>query len=522
METIKIDGIELDSNNKQFFNAAEFIESTNNNLYLTGKAGTGKTTFLKYLRKVTKKKMVVLAPTALAAVNANGQTIHSFFRIDYKHLFIPDDPWLEVKNNNSDEPTVYERFRYSKSKIELINELELIVIDEISMVRCELLDVVDKLLRIYRKSEIVFGGIQMVFIGDVFQLPPVTNLKIEWPILKEYYDSPYFFSSFSIRRAKPYYIELEKIYRQNEMEFINVLNRIRIGDVHQSDISYLNKRVNYSFNNDEGYIIWGTTNVFVDNENQKRLAQLDGELIEHEAIIENTFNGEPAPKLLQLKKGAQVVFLRNDIEKQFYNGQIGVVKEIYDDVIEIVTKDEDVIKVSRATWENIEFSIKENILPDGTKKREIISNVLGTFTQFPIKLGWAITVHKSQGQTFDKVIADVSGAFAEGQVYVALSRCTTLNGLILRSPITRNDIKTSPAVIEFAKTITPDVKLKEAIIMGKADQLYKEARNALKKGQAEECLNALLNAIKYRDDTQTDLFKRYFSVWFRKLYKSAI
>ncbi len=465
--------------------------------------------------------MVVLAPTALAAVNANGQTIHSFFKINPNHLFVPEDSWLMVRNNG-ENPTIYERFQYNKSKIDLIRELELIVIDEISMVRCELLDVVDKLLRVYRGNNEVFGAVQMVFIGDLFQLPPVIK-KADWEILKEFYDSPYFFSSISIKKANPYYIELEKIYRQKELEFIGMLNKIRIGDIHQSDIKYLNSRVNNNLTNTEGFIILGTTNAFVDSENQKRLNQLNEELFEYEAIVEGDFKGEPAPALLQLKRGAQIVFVKNDVEKKYYNGQIGVVEELHDDDIVVSVKHESCenITISKVTWENIEYNIEEEEYPDGTKERIVVSNVVGTYTQFPIKLGWAITVHKSQGQTFDKVIADVSGAFADGQVYVALSRCTTLNGLILKRPISITDIKTSLAVIKFAKEITPQIKIQEAIDMGKADRFYKEARVALKCGRAEDCLNALFNAMKYRNDTDTDLFKRYFMVWFNKLYYRA-
>lgn len=510
-DVFSIDGITLDPENKEFMYALECVQYTNQLIYLTGKAGTGKTTFLKYLRKVTSKKMVVLAPTGVAAVNAKGQTIHSFFNIPIS-LFVPDDPRLH-KN-------FHDTFRYKSDKIQMIRNLELLVIDEVSMVRCDLLDVVDVILRTVRKKNMPFGGVQVLLIGDTFQLPPVVKQN-DWSVLEQFYDSEFFFSSRVISQEKPLYIELKKVYRQKEKEFIDVLNRIRVGKQDAFDIQLLNSRVNANPSADEAknYIILTTTNDAASIENRERLEALPSTSTFFSAQVIGDFpiNNYPTDADLELKENTQVMFLRNNWEKGYFNGKIGIVSKIKKDSIVVEIKDEYdetiPIVVEPFTWENILYTWN-------AKEKKIEEKVTGTFTQYPLKLAWAITVHKSQGMTFERVVADVGNSFAAGQVYVALSRCTSLNGLILKSRITPWSIKTDPRVIKFAENEVPNTLILEELQKGKADYYYAESRKELKSGNAEECYSNLLKAIRYRNDIETSLFKRYFCTWINWFYHS--
>lgn len=496
-----IDGITLDPENKEFKYALESVQYTHELIYLTGKAGTGKTTFLKYLRKVSNKKMVVLAPTGVAAVNAKGQTIHSFFHIPIS-LFVPDDQRLHKD--------FYDTFHYKSDKIQMIRNMELLVIDEVSMVRCDLLDVVDIILRTIRKKNIPFGGVQVLLIGDTFQLPPVVKSE-EKLILYQFYESEFFFSAQVMSQVKPLYIELKKVYRQKEKEFIDVLNRIRVGKQDSSDIQLLDSRINQYPTQDEAenHIILTTTNAVANSENKQKLDAIPSKSSFFEADVVGDFpiSNYPTERMMELKEGAQVMFIKNNWEKGYFNGKLGKVAKFNKDsiVVEVTDEyDETVpIVVEPFTWENILYTWDD-------KEKRIEERVTGTFTQYPLKLAWAITVHKSQGMTFEKVIADVGSSFAAGQVYVALSRCTSMNGLILKSRITPQAIKTDSRVIEFAENEVPETLILEELQKGKADFYYAESRKEFKIGKAEESYGSFVKAIKYRNDIETDLFKRYF------------
>lgn len=511
MEDYIVDGIKLDPGNKEFKYALDCVQYTNQLIYLTGKAGTGKTTFLKYLRKVTSKKMVVLAPTGVAAVNAKGQTIHSFFHIPIS-LFVPDDRRL-----NQD---FYETFRYKSDKIKMIRNLELLVIDEVSMVRCDLLDVVDIILRrIRKKNNIPFGGVQVLLIGDTFQLPPVVTPN-DWSVLYRFYDSEFFFSAKAMSKVKPLYIELKKVYRQKEQEFIDVLNRIRVGKHNNSDIHLLNTRldIDSSSAKSDNYITLTTTNASADSENSKKLEALPSESAFFKAQITGNFpeNNYPTDSNLELKVGTQVMFIKNNWVKGYFNGKIGKVSKFNDESITVDITDEHneivPINVEPFTWENVLYTWNE-------EEKTIEETVTGTFKQYPLKLAWAITVHKSQGMTFEKVIADVGWSFAAGQVYVALSRCTSMNGLILKSRITPQAIKTDSRVIAFARNEVPETLILEELQKGKADFYYAEARKCLKVFDGEGCYDNFVKALKYRNDIETSSFRRFVFVWLRRFEK---
>ncbi len=514
MEDFTVDGITLDLENKEFKYALECVQYTSQFIYLTGKAGTGKTTFLKYLRKITSKKMVVLAPTGIAAINAQGQTIHSFFKIPIS-LFVPNDNRLN-KGEDFDKT-----FRYNADRKEMIRNLELLVIDEVSMVRCDLLDVIDTILRTVRKNSNPFGGVQILLIGDTFQLPPVTK-KEDWHILSQFYESEFFFSARVMTQIKPLYIELKKVYRQKEKEFIDMLNRIRVGKQESADIQLLNSKVveNQTQEEFENYIFLTTTNLVADTENKNRLDALSSESSFFNAEIEGDFpsSSYPTNLELELKTGAQVMFIKNDWQKGYFNGQIGKVAKFSEDsiIVDITNEHDEIIPVcvNPFTWENIVYTWNN-------EEKRIEEKVTGTFKQYPLKLAWAITIHKSQGQTFQRVFADVGFSFAPGQVYVALSRCTSMNGLILKSKIKPQSIITDSRVIQFSKNEVPETLILEELQRGKADYYYAESRKGLKSGNAEDSYENLLKAIKYRNDVDTNLFKRYFCTWINRYHHNV-
>lgn len=423
--------------------------NTNKLIYLTGKAGSGKTTFLKYIKQATPKKTVILAPTGVAALNAGGQTIHSFFKIP-PTIFLPDDYRLRTKPSPEDDDTstIFDNFKYKKGHKNLILSMELLIIDEVSMVRCDLLDVVDRLLRVFRERESEpFGGVQALLIGDAFQLPPIAQHD-QWELLSQYYNTPFFFSSMALKEIKPHYIELKKIYRQHDIDFINLLNSIRINKISQADIDLLNSRFIPSIVKNENldYIHIATHNRIVDETNSRKLQELDSSLSTFEAAVSGEFPDTmmPTDRMLQLKVGAQVMFIRNDTEKKYFNGKIARITSLGDEYMTAMLPEGREIEVKRFTWNNIRYTWN-------AKEKKIEEEIIGEFTQFPIKLAWAITVHKCQGLTFERVIADLRESFSPGQVYVALSRCTSIEGLVLKSRISRNVIKTDPDVIKFTE-----------------------------------------------------------------------
>lgn len=517
-----VDNIILDKENVEFYNAAEFVRHTNKLVYLTGKAGTGKTTFLKFIKDTTDKNTVILAPTGVAAINAGGVTIHSFFQIPFGP-FVPNDSRLRTKATGTEnKETIYTTFKYSEDKIKIIQNLDVLIIDEISMVRADMLDVIDKILGVFRqKPYLPFGGVQVILIGDTFQLPPIAD-NDQWRILSQFYKTPFFFSSKVIEKNTPIYIELKKIYRQNEQEFIDLLNRVRVSQVTPKDFETLNTKYNPDFpSNGSDYIILATHNNIVNETNLTKLNLLETELFTYKANETGTFpdKHKPTDHYLKLKVGAQIMFIKNDTGeyKRYYNGKIGKIKELQESSIIVGFDDDSEVEVERAEWNNIKYTYDK-------KQKKIIEEIIGTFEQFPIRLAWAITVHKSQGLTFEKVIADLSRAFAPGQVYVALSRCTSFNGLILKTQLSNYTIKTDPRVIEFAKNETPGTLITEQLNTGRADFYYKKAREEFSNGKIKPAFDNFKKALKFRNDIETETFQKFIGIQGKRLlgYKSEI
>jgi hypothetical protein len=451
-----------DSTNTVFSLATDLVNHTSRHLFLTGKAGTGKTTFLKYIKDNTKKNTVIVAPTGVAAINAGGVTMHSFFQLPFGP-FVPASTNLYNSNGQvTDKHSLFKNIHFGGSKREMLQELELLIIDEVSMVRCDMLDAMDTILRHFRKQyQVPFGGVQVVYIGDMFQLPPVIP-QHEWSILQEHYNSPFFFEAKVIKEAPPLYIELKKIYRQNEQHFIDILNRIRNNAPERDDLQELNNRYNPSFNPPAGekYITLSTHNKKADVINEAELKKLAGQLHLFKAELTGEFSDKALPTdfNLQLKEGAQVMFIKNDVgtERRYYNGKLAIIKKIANDEITVAFDDGEEMKLEKETWKNIRYQYNK-------EKDDIEEEELGSFKQYPIRLAWAITIHKSQGLTFDKAVIDAGSSFAAGQVYVALSRCTSLDGLVLHSKIFPHAIATDKRVLEFAQREANDDYLEQLL-----------------------------------------------------------
>lgn len=439
--------------NEQAVIATKFINSTNRNIFLTGRAGTGKTTFLHHIVENTHKNTLVAAPTGIAAINAGGVTLHSLFHLPFG-CFVPSDYSINVEDINTQVNTpqsIRKSLRMNSRKRKLIREMELLIIDEVSMMRADLLDAIDMVLRTIKKRKTLpFGGTQILFIGDLYQLPPVVRSE-EWNYLKHHYSTPYFFDARVLRQFQPVYIELEKIYRQTDQTFITILNHFRDNAITQEDIRALNQRYFPDFKpkSNEGYVFLTTHNRTADEINRRTLAKLPGQVYSFNAQVEGEFSEHlyPVDYQLKLKEGAQVMFIKNDYsgEQRYFNGKIGTVSEISEEGIEVSFNDgSEPTLVEEYTWENKKFSLNK-------ETNEIEETIKGTFKHFPIKLAWAITIHKSQGLTFQKAIIDVSKAFAPGQIYVALSRLVSLDGLVLNRPLPENIMEPDEALKSFSE-----------------------------------------------------------------------
>ena len=436
--------------------AEEFIQLTNCSIFLTGKAGTGKTTMLRQIREATFKQTAVVAPTGVAAINAGGTTIHSFFQLP----FSPFLPTIEAKK------AFIAKQQVSNVRRKIYRELELLIIDEVSMVRADVLDAIDTVLRHYRfRPNEPFGGVQVVFIGDMYQLPPVC-VGEEWELLRRYYESPYFFHSQVIHKDPPIYIELDKIFRQSNQLFINLLNEVRNNQLTPDTFRLLNHCYQPNFRNVDEYITLTTHNASADAINNDELAKIDAPYYKFMAHIDRDFPERifPTEVELVLKLGAKVMFIANDMAqpRRYYNGKIGEITEINDNEIWVTCDGEsEAIKVSLEVWENKSYTID----PETNQLEE---KTLGTFTQYPLRLAWAITIHKSQGLTFDRVVIDAAAAFASGQVYVALSRCRSLDGIVLTSQINPNSLAVDPQIVRYSEQRLPIVELERQVELFKS------------------------------------------------------
>ncbi|MDE1190661.1 MAG: helix-turn-helix domain-containing protein [Arachidicoccus sp.] len=455
-----------DADNTIFYHAAAFVNYTDRHLFLTGKAGTGKTTFLKYIKENCRKKLAIVAPTGVAAINAGGVTIHSLFQLPFG-MYIPS---VEFSNHFSAETNVYnkvqllQKLKLNRAKREILQELELLIIDEVSMLRCDTLDAMDEILRHIRKQpNKPFGNVQVLFIGDLYQLPPVVKYE-ENALLKQYYATPFFFSACVLRTAPLVYLELEKVYRQSDERFVSLLNRIRENCIDENDLAAINRFYNPEFTpaGNDNYITLTSHNGIAANINQRALEKLPHKLYEFGASVEGEFPERmyPNDKTLLLKEGAQVMFIKNDKgdERKYFNGKIGIVEKIDKDknIWIRFPEEEDLFELRKEEWKNIQY--KYNNATDKIDDEEI-----GAFVQYPVRLAWAITIHKSQGLTFDKAVIDAGAAFAAGQVYVAFSRLRSTEGLVLRSKIYRSAVYTDEQILSFSGNAVKEDELKNLL-----------------------------------------------------------
>lgn len=499
---------DIDTDNPQFKNALDLLKFTSQSVFLTGKAGTGKSTFLKYICSVTKKEFVVLAPTGIAAINVGGSTLHSFFKLPF-HPLLPDDPKFTSGKRLRDF------LKYNKEHCKLIKALELIIIDEISMVRADIIDFIDKVLRTYSgNTRQPFGGKQLLLVGDVFQLEPVVT-RDEREIINRFYETPHFFSAKVFREMQLVSIELTKVYRQTDSVFINVLDHIRTNSVKPADLQLLNTCV---VDNSADVMMEDATNHgmtitlaarrdIVDSINQKNLSDIEGESMFFSGEIKGEFPENSLPTLLELelKIGAQIIFIKNDPDKRWVNGTIGTIIGIdtQGKYLYVSTDDGNEYDVERTQWANVRYTYNE-------KEKKIEEEELGVFIQFPVRLAWAITIHKSQGLTFNNVIIDFTGGvFAGGQTYVALSRCRSLKGLKLKKEISQSDVFVNPNVMAFSSMFNNQAAVDTALKRAGADIEYCDSVKAYDEGDFDNFLNHFFKAIHLRYDIEKPLVKRF-------------
>ena len=489
----------IDTTDTQFRNALNLVQFTSNSVFLTGKAGTGKSTFLKYVCAHTKKQYVVLAPTGIAAINAGGSTLHSFFKLPF-HPLVPDDPRYAGRK-------IRDFLKYNKEHCKLLKSVELIIIDEISMVRADIIDFIDRILRIYSGNmRLPFGGKQMLLVGDIFQLEPVVT-RDERDILTRFYETPYFFSAHVFREMRLVSIELTRVYRQTEQAFVSILDHIRTNSLSDADLQLLNMRCQPADVATDGLCITlAARRDTVDSINQRNLAALDGEALTFHGQIQGEFPENSLPTLLDLdlKVGAQVIFIKNDMDKRWVNGTLGVVEGIDEDgtCLYIATDDGNHYDVERAQWENVRYTYNE-------REKKIEEEQLGVFIQFPVRLAWAITIHKSQGLTFNRVNIDFSGGvFAGGQSYVALSRCRTLDGLTLTQPLRRTDVFVNPNVVTFSRQFNDQHAVDVALRRAAADIQYHDAAAAFDRDDFGEAIDQLILAMHSRYDIEQPWARR--------------
>ena len=492
---------QLDTNNKEFQDALQLITHTRQSVFLTGKAGTGKSTFLKYICNHTKKKYVVLAPTGIAAINAGGVTLHSFFKLPFRPM-LPDDPDLSLSHGR-----IFEFFKYPKEKRKIIAEVDLIIIDEISMVRADIIDCVDRILRVYSGNmRLPFGGKQLLFVGDVFQLEPVVPSD-QKEILSLFYASPFFFSARVFKDINLVPIELQKVYRQTDSVFINILDRIRNNAARKQELDTLNGRYFPSFEpqNEDKYITLATRRDQVDFINEKKLAELPGEEYVSVGKIEGDFPESSLPTQLNLsiKEQAQVIFIDNDYERRWVNGTIGMVSGIDENGNVYVLLESGVEHLVEPTsWRNYKYKYNE-------KEKRIEEEIVGTFEQLPIRLAWAITVHKSQGLTFSRVVVDLTGGvFAGGQTYVALSRCTSLEELVLKSKISSRDIFIRKEIVEFSQIFNNQALIEKSLKESEAELQYGRAAQGFRLGNMQEAVEAFAAAVSKRNELDNPMVQR--------------
>lgn len=495
-----IDHIDLENHELQ--QALQIIQFTRTSLFLTGKAGTGKSTFLRYIAAHTKKKHVILAPTGIAAINAGGSTLHSFFKLPFYPL-LPTDTRYSIRN-------IRDTLKYNGEKIKLLREVELIIIDEISMVRADIIDFIDKVLRVYcRNMREPFGGKQMLFVGDIYQLEPVLK-DDDRRLLHPFYPSAYFFDAHIFRTFPLVSIELKKVYRQVDPVFISILDDIRTNHATDEDLRRLNSRVAHNEDipdTDDLTITLSTRRDTVDFINQRELDKLDGEPFIAMGEVKGEFpeSALPTPIELDLKPGCHVMFIKNDMQKRWVNGTLGIVSSIDEEggVISVIAEDGNEYDVEKDMWENVRYKFNET-------EKKIEEEQIGTYVQFPLRLAWAITVHKSQGLTFRKVNIDFTGGvFAGGQTYVALSRCMSLEGITLKEPIRRNDIFVRSEVVKFAQHYNDNAVISTALKQSKADKEYYDAVQAFDRGDFDSFLNNFFLAIHSRYDIERPVVKRY-------------